>query len=82
VHIAATLDYIGGIFYRQDKFDEGLEILQQALAMQKKFYPSGHIDIAMSLVNIGNIKYDQGKYDESLESSSSTDNLYEILFFW
>ena len=35
--------------------------------MQKKFYPSGHIDIATSLIAIGNIKYDQGNHDESLE---------------
>jgi hypothetical protein len=35
--------------------------------MQKKLYPSGHIDIAMSFVAIRSIKYNQGNYDESLE---------------
>ena len=49
------------------KYKEALNSLQQALAILRKFYPSGYIDTVTTVCIFGHIKCKQGIYGEAVQ---------------
>ena len=71
---------IGNVLNKQRQYAEALDYHQRALKMYEKFYPSGHVDIAMSLNNIGNVLNNQGQYAEALDHYQRALKMYEKFY--
>ena len=51
--------------YNQGKFNEAIDLAEQALNLAKSLYPSDHPDVATSLNNLALFYDSQGSYPEA-----------------
>ena len=63
--VAASLNELGVLYYRQGKYIEAEALYQRALAIREQALGSEHPDVAESLNDLGELYYHQGKYIEA-----------------
>ncbi|CAF1250880.1 unnamed protein product [Adineta steineri] len=64
---SVVLSAIGKVLYSQGKYEEAYDFYQQALTIQKQFYPSDHAHIANSLDDIGLVFGRRLQYHQALD---------------
>ncbi|MBK7930878.1 MAG: tetratricopeptide repeat protein [Bryobacterales bacterium] len=62
---AIALDEIGGLYFRQGKFEEARRYFEQAIELEKALYPEGHVTLARSLNNLANTYATLRRYEEA-----------------
>lgn len=62
---AIALDELGGLYFRQGKFDDAQRYFEQAIAMERALYPEGHVTLARSLNNLANTHATLRRYDRA-----------------
>jgi hypothetical protein len=67
ISIANSLAHLAtAIIAVEDSFEEPIELLKEALKIQKATLPPGHKDVAATLRNIGVLSIGQGRFSEGL----------------
>ncbi|CAF1615986.1 unnamed protein product [Rotaria sp. Silwood1] len=77
---AQVMKNIGGIFYRQGKYDEVLNFHQRVLKIREEFCSSDYAAVDQSLNYIGLLLDSQGRYDEALDYHQRALRLREKFF--
>jgi serine/threonine protein kinase len=62
---AVVLDELGGIYFRQGRFEDATRYFTQSIALSRKLYPDGHVIIARSLNNLANTQSTLRRFDEA-----------------
>ncbi len=52
--VAVTLDELGGLYFRQGRFEDAARYFTQSIDFSRQLYPEGHVVIARSLNNLAN----------------------------
>jgi serine/threonine-protein kinase len=63
--VAVTLDEMGGLYFRQGRFELATESFQKAIDLQKILYPDGHLSTARTLNNLANTRATMRRYEEA-----------------
>ncbi len=50
-HVAAALNNLALLYYKQEKYQEAAEMFERAIAIMKKKFPGGHPNIDMAEKN-------------------------------
>jgi tetratricopeptide (TPR) repeat protein len=64
---AAILNNLGKIYHDQDKYDQALEYYEDAVKIQRNYFPEDHSTFSTDYNNIGTIYQKQKKIDLALE---------------
>jgi serine/threonine-protein kinase len=52
---AQALSSLGGLYFRQGRFPDAEKTFREAIAVKRRLYPEGHLDLAQSLNNLANV---------------------------
>ncbi len=63
--VAAGLDELAVVYYRQGRYARSKELHTRALKIRERTYGNDHIAIANSLHHLANVAYEQARYDEA-----------------
>jgi serine/threonine protein kinase len=75
--VAVTLDELGGLYFRQGRFEDAARNFNQSISISRQLYPDGHVVIARSLNNLANTHATQRRYDEAEKIYKNAHVLYQ-----
>ena len=67
IQVAISCKNIGKVHRVKGEYDQALEYVQKALAIELKLHGPNHPDVAVSYGSIGMVYNAKGKYDQALE---------------
>jgi serine/threonine protein kinase len=63
--VAVALDELGGLYFRQGRFEDAIRYFNQSIELARQLYPEGHVVIARSLNNLANSYATLRRYDQA-----------------